>query len=266
MADQVDTLPMYERIVFKESPLELCLLQVKYPSVSGFPDEGAVTQLRRAFKAGYPHFRNEHTTNLVITPQGVQHSQGTAIWRFDDLARRWSVVIAEDNVTVETRRYGGFDELVERTLSAVEIVGRVLEVTYQTRVGLRYINEIRHPQGEAYDTWRRLLAPDLLGPSRDDLLGGEVEQTIAEARVRRPDGSLLVRHGFLRGSTIAPSDGSPPQQSSFYLLDTDYFNEEASEYGSDLVERLTAYHSVMYRIFRWAIGDGDLYSFFGPIL
>jgi len=265
MEDQVSALPEYERVVFKASPLELCLAQVMYPSVPGFPDEDAAIRLRTAFKADYPFFRDEHSMNLVVTPQGVHQSQGKAAWRFNDLTKRWSVVVAEDNVTVEIRRYTSFDELVARTVSAVGTVGQVLDVSHQTRVGLRYINEIRHPQGETYDTWRKLLAPDLLGLSRNDLLGGQVEQTIGESRVRRSDGSLLVRHGFLRGTTVAPSDGDPPKQTPFYLLDTDYFNEEAIEYGSDLQGRLIAYHSVIYRIFRWAIGNGDLYTALGAV-
>lgn len=265
MADGVDTLPEYKRVVFKESPLERSLVQVRYPPVPGFPDDSAAIQLRGALKYVYPFFRDEHTMNLVVTNQGVHQSEGKLVWRFNDLAKRWSVVVAEDNVTLEVRRYSSFDELVERTLSAVETVGQVLDVSHQTRVGLRYINEIRHPEGETYDTWMKLLAPDLLGLSRNDLLGGKVEQTIAESRVRRSDGSLLVRHGFLRGTTVAPSEGEPPKQTPFYLLDIDYFNEEVAEFGSELQVTLVAYHSVIYRIFRWAIGSDELYTYLGAV-
>jgi len=263
MAERTATLPEYKHVVFKKSPLELCVAQVRYPPVPGFPEDDLALRLRKAMKKDFPFSALEHTMNLVVTPQGVHQSQGNATWRLTDLSKRWSVVVGEDNVTVETRKYSSFEELVTRTVSAIEMVGQALEISHQTRVGLRYVNEIRHDEGETYKTWTKLLAPDLLGVSRANLLGGEVEQTIAEARARRSDGSLLIRHGFLKGTTIAAPNQAPPKQSSFYLLDLDYFNEETEEYGAGLKERLIAYHSVIYRIFRWAIGEGDLYRSLG---
>ena len=139
-----------------------------------------------------------------------------------------------------------------------------LGVAERTRLSLRYVNELRHRDGETLAGWSRLLRPELLGFAATDLLGGTVEHMIQEVRVQRDDGILAIRHGLLTGSVLdqphRKRHGSGPLLPDRHgLLRRD---RERVGRGASLAQ-IRGFDNVMYRFFRWTLGDA-LFEYLEP--
>lgn len=255
-----DLLPEYSHALFTSSAIELCVVQVKYPPVPRFADVEVQGAIQEALSEEYPIYGKEPSFNIVVTPHGINQTSGGDVFRFTTLDKRWSVVVGNEAVGLETREYSEIDELIERFTAILGHVSAHLKLRHQLRFGLRYVNEFRHPQGDRFERWRQLLNQDLLGLAAQNVLGGTIEQTVNELRTRRTDGTLLVRHGFLNGTTVPPSGSNIPSKGGpFYLLDLDYYIEAPMPFNAKPAGRMRDYNSFMYRVFRWAVGDGDLY-------
>lgn len=263
MGGSGEALPSYEQRLFPSAALELSLVQVRYPPLPRFGESGYLSGLSEALGQEYPLLSTEPAMNIVVTPQGATAVPGGDVRRLSSIDSRWSVVLAGDFVSLETRQSGEIDEFSERFGAVLRLMAEHLHIRYQLRFGLRYVNEFRHPRGDVYEEWRGLLNPSLLGPYSAGPLGGTVEQTIGEVRTRRADGTLLVRHGFLTGTTVAPEWRGQPKRGPFYLLDLDYYDETVMTFGSSVEQRMRSYGAVLYSIFRWSVGDGELYRALG---
>ncbi len=262
MSKAGELLPTYEEVIFNNAALELCLTQVKYPPVQRFTDDHYMLGIREALAGEYPLVGTEQGMNIVITPQGVNQTPGASMLRFTSIDSHWSVVLASDFVTLETRHYTTSNELSTRFANVLRSVATHFHPRHQLRFGLRYINEFRHPHGDSYKAWTRLLNSDLLGLGARGVLDGRVEQSIGEVLTRRDDGHLRVRHGFLNGSTILPTPTQPAKTGPFYLLDLDYYDENPVKFDVETpIERMVRYHEFIHRVFRWSIGHGELYQY-----
>ncbi|MFL5625019.1 MAG: TIGR04255 family protein [Ktedonobacteraceae bacterium] len=256
-----ELLPTYDQILFNNSALVLCLTQLKFPPVQRFSDESYMVGIKEALAEEYPLVNPEQGVNIVITPQGVNQTPGASMLRFTSIDSRWSVVLSGESVSLETREYTSINEFAVRFTSVLRCVHTHFKPRHQLRFGLRYINEFRHSKGDSYNAWTDLLNPALLGLGASGVLGGRVEQTIGEVLTRRDDGNLLVRHGFLKGSTVAPTATHPAKTGPFYLLDLDYYDETPVKFEIETpVERMIHYNDILYRVFRWSIGNGELFQ------
>ncbi len=259
--DNIDELlPMYDQVIFNNSCLESCLAQLKYPPIQRFHDDNYMLGIREALATEYPLVTIEQAMNIVVSPQGViGQTPGASMLRFTSIDSRWSVILSSEFISLETREYTNVTEFSTRFASLLHHVDTHSKPRHQLRFGLRYINEFRHPKGDNYTAWTQLLNPDLLGLGARGVLGGRVEQTIGEVRTKRSDGSLLVRHGFLQGTTIVPSQNHPPKTGQFYLLDLDYYDETPVTFDAQApIEQMRRYNDILYRVFRWSIGEGEL--------
>jgi uncharacterized protein (TIGR04255 family) len=217
--------------------------------------------IKEAITEEYPLVNTEQGMNIVITPQGVNQAPGASLLRFTSIDSHWSVVLSNEFVSLETREYTNFEEFSTRFARILHHVAIHFRPRYQLRVGLRYINEFRHANGDSYDTWRRLLNPKLLGLIVGNVIEGNVEQTIGEILTHRDDGRVLIRHGFLKGTTVTPTAMHPAKTSPFYLLDLDYYDETVVKFDVEVpIERIKRYNNFLYRIFRWSIGEGEFYQ------
>ena len=257
-----EMLPYYERVLFKHSALELCLVQLKYPPIPRFSEEKFLTGIKEALAEEYPLISVEQGMNIVIGLQGVGQSPGSNMLRFNSIDSLWSVVLTNETVALETREYTSISEFSRRFTDILQIVATHFRPRHQLRIGLRYINEFRHPTGDDYNVWSKWLNPELLAVRINTMLGGSIEQTIGEIRTRRDDGTVLLRHGFLRGTTVMPTLAHPAKVGAFYLLDLDYYDETAAKFSvSTPAERVIRYNDFLYRVFRWSIGEGELYQY-----
>lgn len=261
-------LPSSERVLFHKPPLALVLAQIRFPVLPRFPDGAYVDRFYQALREDYP--KSERTVQFAwpVTPeQGAGQVPGSTLWRFSTGDERWSVVLTENALTLEVRGYSSIEELVDRFTTAVERLSTTLNPALQTRLGLRYINEFRRPDADTLADWQSLIRPEVLGlaaVAQHLLDGGTVVLARQEMEVALPDGSLVIRHGLLTGTTIEPRAQDPPPEGRFYLLDMDRVDATTRSLDPALIaNRLRNYNDLMYRFFRWVMLD-PLYAALEP--
>jgi len=259
----IDTLPSYDRMQFQAAHLEIALVQVKFPPFPRFAEPGYLTPFQEALAGSYPLPAIEAAVALVAAPQGMQTST-VQVHRFSSIDRTWSVVLTSDSVALECRSgaYVEVGDFAGRFCAVLEALQSTLKPRVQLRFGLRYINELRHPKAQTFEAWKELgLNPAMLGIAAQNVFGGEVTQTVNEVVTKRADGQLLIRHGALTGTTVMPVLTAAPKQGLFYLLDLDYYDEQPTDFNPRPLDRIILYNEFLYRIFRWCIGDGEMFHY-----
>lgn len=254
-------LPEVERVLFRNPPLRLVVGQVRFPLLLRFNDGAFIAPFQEALADDYPVVSREQQISFQVSPKGLQ-SGGETLLRLSSRDALWAVVLGEGALTLEVRGYSSIEEFSRRFAKALSAARDLLNVRERARLGLRYINEFRDDAAQTLEEWRRLLRPEVLGFAGTDLLGGSIEQMVQEVQVKRHDGVLAVRHGLLVGGVVEPV---PPGAGRFYLLDMDYYDGRQGVLDVDGTTRtLGDYNDVMYRFFRWCLGD-ELYKRLEPI-
>jgi uncharacterized protein (TIGR04255 family) len=245
-------------VLFRKAPIVLALAQVRFPVLVKFSEPQFIDEFSQAVRDEYP--RSERTVQVpsLFSPEHAQVI-GTTLWRFSTEDERWSLVLAESALTLEVRGYSSIDEFVSRFSVALQALVERLRPTRQTRLGLRYVNEFRMPGAITLADWQPFIRNELLGfgVAAADLFG---EATIRTARedleLIFEDGSLLIRHGLLTGTTVESRVQDEPRTGPFYLLDMDRSDSTIQNLDPNRISgQLHAYNDVLYRFFRWAMLD-----------
>jgi uncharacterized protein (TIGR04255 family) len=257
-------LPEYEWVRFKKAPLRLVIGQVRFTIMPRFEQKAFIAGFQEAIRAQYPRVSREASITYQVSPIGINPSPGETLWRFASRDNRWAIVVGESAITLETRAYSSMHDFLNRFSHILKVANETLEVTDRSRLGLRYINEIRHPHAENFTQWRALFNPEFVGFEASNLLDGQIDHTLQEIQVNRPDGILAIRHGLLKGAVVAPLPQEPPASGQFYLIDLDYY--DMSECDLDIpatIQRMQDYNDVLYRFFRWTLSKA-LYNDLEP--
>lgn len=258
------SLPTYPRVIFGKSPLRLVLGQVHFPLLFRFSEKPFLAPFQEAIQPDYPRVSQEQQTAVKLSVKGVEPT-GETLWRFSDREGHWSAILGEGALTLEARRYTSIDDFLSRFENLVSAAERHLGIEDRTRLGLRFVNELRSAGADTLGKWADLLNPKLVSCAGADLLE-TADHAFHEIRSTRADGTLVIRHGLLTGTTLEPRPGETPnEQGRFYLLDLDYFDEK--ECGLDIVatsKQLRAYNDAIYQLFRWALDNGKLFQQLEP--
>ena len=261
---ELSWLPDINHLVFEHPPLVTALCQVQFATVLGIEDPSFVAPFQRAIQSEYPITNPSASGQIEIifgsepgSPElrrGLQSRQ----WRFVDQQDNWTVVLASNFVTLETRAYDTFVDFLNRLHRVLDAVIEHIQPNIGTRIGLRYVNEIRPVRQRLSSVIRR----ELLGPlSIRDLLR-DATQAVQQVSLRFPNAEgIVIQHGLLPGGTsVLPRRGSEVPGGSFYLLDFDAFREfkspETLSMDPDIIAGyVEEYHAIIYRLFRWSVTD-----------
>lgn len=143
--------------------------------------------------------------------------------------RTLCITVAQEALWVETTDYKGWDWFKPVLSAALASIDRLAPVQGYTRIGLRYVNELRVPHEGSAPDWAEWVIPELLGPGRRfaGLVDGQLmHQGIGQFRTGT-DSLTTARYG----SVIGPSSISPDGQAlispktfpdgPFFVWDTD---------------------------------------------
>lgn len=255
-------LPHVPRVVLEHPPLALALCQVRFARVLGVADPKNVAPFQRAIQSQYPFGGSARQVELEVAVEDAGESAlrvGTRAhqWRFTDQHNNWTVVLAEDFVALETHAYEDFSDFLSRLREVLEAVAEHIQPSAGTRIGLRYLNEIR----PGHRDWSAVIRPELLGPLAVAELQDRVQQAIQQLTLRYPDNQgINIRHGVLTGAVVRPRPGEKLSDESFYLLDFDAFREFPSTgpllmAPGSICEHVEMYNQVIYRLFRWSVTE-----------
>lgn len=254
----INTLPQYEPVDLERSPIALAVVQLRFPTVLSIQsDEKLIATYQDKIRRRYPSFFPGQQFDFVFGPEGIaQPPTAARTWQFKDTEQNWTITVTSNSVALETRRYTSVSEFADRMAEVTSAAKEAFEVDVQERVGLRYVNEIRHPEIKKPSDWRRFMNPTLLGPLSDDAISSNLESTMQELRLSISNGSLIVRHGAAQGTTVAPELGMAAPTGEFYLLDLDAYDEQGKQLDvDDLVRLVRGYNRTIYSLLRWGMNN-----------
>lgn len=248
-------LSQWPRVIFNKNPLKVVVIQVRFAPILVLAQPAGVAPFQEAIRETYSRAEAPaQQVTIGIGPTGPFPPMGQqGPWRFND-EHGWTVGLATDYVSLETTNYERHEEFERRAKVVLGVARDVLELRERGRLGLRYVNEIRHPDAYTVSDWRNLLNPDLLGVSGGELLGPRVIQTIQQIDVRLEDGVLTVRHGC----------NTSAERPSPYAIDLDAHDDETRPFEVDeILARSGSFRAWIGGFFRQSLGK-DLYEFLEP--
>lgn len=257
-------LPSQPRVVYNRTPLALAVGQVRFPTMLNVSNPGTVAPFQAAIQDDYPVATSmaQQVFGMAFGLQagqlaGVQSQSPSLLWRFADVADDWTVVLAQDFVSLETRAYVDFEDFQARLRRVLHALIATVRPKVCTRIGLRYINELRPGHHE----WTTVVRSELLGPMAVPALSDHAVRWTQQILLQGPEGERVnINHGVLpSGTTVEQRAGEePPGDEPFYLLDLDAYREfsrpglpELSVNG--VCEQIRGAHDTLSQIFRWAI-------------
>jgi uncharacterized protein (TIGR04255 family) len=255
-------LPAQPRKVFAQTPLALAVCQIRFPAMASVASPGTVAAFQAGIEADYPIATPVTQVSFSVSLQsgplaGLQGQLPAVVWRFADPGDDWTVVLATDFLGLETRAYTSFPDFATRLERILETLVEAVRPKYYTRIGLRYINEIR----PGHQEWVDVVRPELLGPMAVPELAKRhlrwSQQIVLE------DGSagekLHIQQGVIpSGTTVERRPGEEdPTEEPFYLLDIDAYREFSRPLPTmstkAISDQVRDAHETISEFFRWAI-------------
>lgn len=257
--------------VYPNAPIALAVCEVRLPpSGVQIPDEH-VTGLRDLLGDVLPVVQSQSRqhVNIDMNPRDPKPPSVTAerILQLTDRIQSIVVQVAPESVVIKTADYQGWDRFRP-------LLGRVLRATRDVvdpngylRVGLRYIDEIRLPEGGGEVTdWTgylndALLAPATLGEA-DQELESRGWQTVAQFESASQH-TVVVRYGPNDGHAVNPAEPPrrrrTPPQGPYFLFDIDsYWESDGTipEFNPDSIATLCdELHRPVRALFDAAVTD-----------
>ena len=225
------------------APLVQVIAQVRFNSQSQFTSQQGVTLVQDQIVSRYPRLLAQPQAQFTALPGGMA-TQQMPQWRMTDLASAWSVVLAPEQVAVETSAYVDWSDMRERLVEVLEAISNVSPPRIRERVGLRYVNHI--PAGSQSDFQDRV-REDLLGVSTEPGWSDHLRVSLSQIVLGEGSTQLALRTGF-------GADVDPP---GVFIVDIDCSDEVPQTFDAvETVQYFDQFNDACYRCFRWSVAEG----------
>jgi uncharacterized protein (TIGR04255 family) len=233
--------------MYRHPPVALVAAEIRFPGDSGAPIPPGVQRAFGDFLGQdwvlEPLPQTSFTMNLGApsAPAIVAGAQ-SAIVRFAVRERTMAAALTAGSVTVETTRYGNWPQFRTVLERAIEAAEKLLRPDGITRIGVRFIDEVRVPEPEGED-WENWLSPSVLPPASQDFreCGWSPLNWLGVAQYQASGERYLVLRygpqGAIPGFVVNPDGplrrlGQKPV-GPFFLLDFDAYWQPAAIPGWD---------------------------------
>lgn len=264
-----------QRRQLDRQPVVLVLAAVNFYPVLKVDQRDFVASFQEAIRREFPVFSPAPVLPPIqVQLPGVVLDPNASIppsWIFQDVTRDWKVTLSRDTLGFETRSYSGFEDFRGRLTPVLDALVEHVVPTLGTRIGLRFLDEIR-PLEQAADGvskvddagWERIVRSELLGVVATPVFRGRIQQSLHQLLLRDKHGvGINITHGVIpSGSMIEPPSQAAAQRGDqpFYALDIDGFQEferrkEFAVNTAGILGRLDDFHEAISRIFRWSLHD-----------
>ncbi len=227
--------------VYPNAPLALVVVEVRFPGAAAVGGRPPSVTLQRAFRDLLgPHWvlesRKTQKVEIALGPGGAiaQPAQSQIVSRFTVRDRTRAVAITDESVTIETTAYTHYPVFRATLEKAIAAAAEVLLPDGITRIGMRYINEVRVGGIDETDpsAWSEWVEPSLLAPGLTQMKGDGFPPTAWEGAAQYqtgPDRKLVLRYGPRSGQMLNPAGPLRrprlAEPGVFFLLDFDSFWE-----------------------------------------
>jgi len=239
-----------DRTILASPPLVVTLAQVRFEDRAELAEASVATALREPMAAhGLTSAVQVHVQQVVFGASeagaaGPETSAKIAAgWQFKAPGDAVVVTVLRDQMSLEVKRYPGWDAFLGIWQACVEAVLGVVKPELATRLGLRYVNRVKPRDLTNAAGWqeRGLVDASFLGPAAGSPLSQFVTATEGRATMAFPDGvEALVHHG------VVVEDNN-----QVFMLDIDCFSTRADEFSVEtLSTRLRALNDHSLEVFQ----------------
>lgn len=243
-----------DRTVLATPPLVVTLAQVRFEERAELAEASVASALRQPMAAhGLTSATQVHVQQVVVgaSEAGAEAESSGKIaagWQFKAPGDAIVVTVLRDQMSMEVKKYPGWDEFSTLWRSCVEGVLSIVKPELVMRLGLRYVNRVR-PRGVADAAgWAasNLVDQAFLGPTVGSALSQFVTGAEGRAALAFPDGAeALVHHGV-----VLETEGP------VFLLDIDCFSTKADDFSVEtLSTRLRTLNDHSLEVFQEVVKE-----------
>lgn len=243
-------LPAPKPVIFRRTPLSLVVCQLRFEDTGPLPEESA-SGLRDRFATRYPLAQRLQSAEVHLGPAGVQ-AAATGGMRFASVAGDWTCSLFPDFVSLETTAYSDWQDFDSRLREMLAAVVDVVHPRVETRLGLRYVNEIQIDDVRAPSDWLNYLNPALVSElSPTEPLAASLLTLHQMMQVDIGEGGrLTLRHGLPGEAT---EDGD---KALTYLLDLDCFRQsQRLLVVDDVMSEADRLNTAITSMFQWCLQE-----------
>lgn len=224
------------RIVYPRNFIRQAVCELRFPTIfeieDARPPESFWKVLRRQFQD------HEVLANVNVRPGSVVTANAH---QFKSKRGRWVVVLRPSAITLETARYGSFEEFEEQLQLVIAAAAETIDSEFFTRVGLRYVN-VLPCQASSIDGW---LNDQLARPLSEGTFG-DVDFYWQQVHGKTAAGGYTFQHGINGSQEQLPSRTG-------YILDYDFFDQDVAVV--DALATVKKLHELEHSLFSWTLGE-----------
>jgi uncharacterized protein (TIGR04255 family) len=244
-------LPEYTSKTLARSPLVLVAAQINFEDIGAEVRHSQARHMQKLVGSHWTQLQAAPQMKTTMTPAGAVNEPNRNAYRLLSADGSWAALLNPDSVTLETRSYPGWGQMLSTIEAFAEAIAEVYDPSSEIRLGLRYVDQV--PLPDTWEGWKGLIPDHLLGilidpRFEDGILGSEQRVLLRlDEQIR-----CILRHGLIATESDKPGSG--------YLLDYDLFRENCGGYSADSVTAgADALHAYAGRLFRASITD-ELYA------
>ncbi|MFJ9330809.1 TIGR04255 family protein [Streptomyces sp. NPDC101230] len=184
-----------------QPPVALVVCQVRHETEYAASDAARALKVRAAL--GWPTELSESLVqglNLAVGQfSGLSASQAPSVrgWQLKSPDGVWTVSLQPDHFAIETTRYDGWADFRRRLSELAAAVGEHISPALEHRIGLRYVNQIVHPEVQRPVDWHKFISSEIFQKSLYEGLGDSFRAAMQVIEAEpSPAHSMIIRHGM----------------------------------------------------------------------
>ncbi len=236
------------------APLPSVLAQIRFPKAPVLLSEAGAQRMLDLLRARYPILRTQPQLGLVIGPPGVVTQAAGQQLAFSDRDGAWTVIVNDDAIAVQTRKYDSRQDFCERVDEVFAALAELADPVVFDRLGVRYTNQI---DGQLLDRLGEIIKPEMQAGLSVPLDGGiQLSHCISDALFSfSAQEKLRVRWGRVPANAMV-DPGIDVRTETSWLLDLDAWTEGQSDFSTESLSELTRRLAERcYRFFHWSVTD-----------
>jgi len=244
--------PESERVIYVKNPLELVICQLRFPAILKIGSEAPV-QFQEALRKKYPLFREipplDVGTGLPPELSAIMSKliplPSSKAYELTSGDGAWQITLTQESLALLCKSYRRWEQFRGELQTAFELLEKIYEPPFFTRIGLRYRDVIaRYPLGLKDVNWSELLSGDLASEFHSrisDAVEGSSHQL--SLRLQGDTAKVTLHHGLVN-----------KEGEVCYIIDSDFYTAERTGV-QDAARILDYFNRQAGRLFRWCIAD-----------
>lgn len=227
--------PQRKSVRYERNFINAALVELRFPVLLELEYQDPV-QFQKLLRKEYPHYSKQK--GVALNETGAAPIPNRYV--FESKRRDCVISLRPDAITIELRKYKDYEDFRDRLSGLLDHSEGLLETSFFTRVGLRYINRVPLEDGVP-EGW---INEALIAPLSAGVLG-TISKYHNEVRGYVEGGLYTFQHG------VANEQNGDKALLSYYL-DFDYAAESV-EY-QDVLGVVDGFNSHNFSFFYWALG------------